>query len=81
LSGCGKLTVNTPYINAIKDITVYKEIVLSDNIEYIYNITFLGEHFDFPANLKYIGNCIFRNLKTISYPSNLLVKAAYNGVF
>ena len=81
LSGCGKLTVNTPYINAIKDITVYKEIVLSDNIEYIYNITFLGEHFDFPANLKYIGNCTFRNLKTISYPSNLLVKAAYNGIF
>lgn len=81
LSGCGKLTVNTPYINAIKDITVYKEIVLSDNIEYIYNFTFLGEHFDFPANLKYIGNCTFRNLKTISYPSNLLVKAAYNGIF
>ena len=81
LSACEKLTVDTPYINAIKDITVYKEIVLPDNIEYIYNLNFFGDHFDFPANLKYIGGCIFKNLKTISYPSNLLVKVAYNGVF
>jgi hypothetical protein len=52
---CGKFTVNTTYIKAIKNITVYKELNLSDNIECIYNVTYYGSHLRLPENLKYIA--------------------------
>jgi hypothetical protein len=52
---CGKFTVNTTYIKAIQNITVYKELNLSDNIECIYNVTYYGSHLRLPENLKYIA--------------------------
>ena len=74
-----KLKIDEIRIAPIRQLLIKRYI--GEDIEYIYSLTFFGEHFDFPANLKYIGSCTFTNLKTISYPSNLLVKAAYNGVF
>lgn len=80
---CGKFTVNTTYIKAIQCINVYiyKELNLSDNIEYIWNITYYGSHLRLPENLKYIGQCSFPNLRTIEYSPKMLIKMACYSVF
>lgn len=78
---CGKFTVNTTYIKAIQCISVYKELNLPDNIEYIQYITYYGSHLRLPENLKYIAYCSFPNLRTIEYSPKMLIKMACNGVF
>ena len=76
----GKFTVNTTYIKAIQYVTVYKELNLSDNIECMQYITYLGSHLRLPENLKYISYCTFPNIRTIEYSSKMLIKMAWSGV-